>query len=76
VVLISSDLEELVEGADRVVMLRAGAVVGELVGDEISEEGILAALAAHEDATTGQPTGAGAAASDGPESARNQEMTR
>jgi galactofuranose transport system ATP-binding protein len=46
VVLISSDLEELVEGADRVVVLRAGAVVAELAGDEVSEHGIMAALAA------------------------------
>ena len=35
VVLISSELEELVEGADRVVVLRDGAVVGELAGDEV-----------------------------------------
>jgi len=46
VVLISSDLEELVEGADRVVVLRAGAVVGELVGDDVSEHAIMAAIAA------------------------------
>jgi galactofuranose transport system ATP-binding protein len=45
VVLISSDLEELVEGADRVVVLRAGAVVGELAGDDVSEHGIMAMLA-------------------------------
>ncbi|MEH1096475.1 sugar ABC transporter ATP-binding protein [Micromonospora sp. CPCC 205739] len=50
VVLISSDLEELVEGADRVVVLRAGAVVGELAGDEVSEPAILATLAAPEEA--------------------------
>jgi ribose transport system ATP-binding protein len=48
VVLISSDLEELVEGADRVVVLRAGAVIGELAGEVVSEGGIMAALAAHE----------------------------
>ena len=46
VVLISSDLEELVEGADRVVVLRAGAVVGELAGDDVSEHAIMAAIAA------------------------------
>ena len=45
VVLISSDLEELVEGADRVVVLRAGAVVGELAGDDVSEHAIMAAIA-------------------------------
>jgi monosaccharide-transporting ATPase len=48
VVLISSDLEELVEGADRVVVLHAGAVVGELTGDEVSEHTIMATLAADE----------------------------
>ncbi|WP_410812687.1 sugar ABC transporter ATP-binding protein [Micromonospora sp. 067-2] len=46
VVLISSDLEELVEGADRVVVLRAGAVAGELTGDDVSEHAIMARLAA------------------------------
>jgi ribose transport system ATP-binding protein len=45
VVLISSDLEELVEGADRVVVLRAGTVVGELTGDDVSEQSIMKALA-------------------------------
>ena len=45
VVLISSDLEELVEGADRVVVLRAGAVVGELAGDDVSEHAIMATIA-------------------------------
>jgi monosaccharide-transporting ATPase len=45
VVLISSDLEELVEGANRVVVLRAGSVVAELTGDDVSEHGIMAALA-------------------------------
>ena len=45
VVLISSDLEELVEGADRVVVLRAGAVVGELEGDRVSESDIMTMLA-------------------------------
>ena len=46
-VLISSDLEELVEGADRVVVLRDGAVVGELTGDEVDRPTrIMAALAA------------------------------
>ena len=45
VVLISSDLEELVEGADRVVLLKAGAVVGELAGDEVSEQDIMGMLA-------------------------------
>ncbi|WP_051939879.1 sugar ABC transporter ATP-binding protein [Phaeacidiphilus oryzae] len=45
VLLISSDLEELIEGADRVVVLKDGRVVGGLDGDQVSEEGLLAALA-------------------------------
>jgi ribose transport system ATP-binding protein len=45
VVLISSDLEELVEGADRIVVLRGGAVVDELTGDDVSESHLMAAVA-------------------------------
>lgn len=45
VLLISSDLEELVEGADRVVVLKDGAVVGELTGDGVTERGLMAAIA-------------------------------
>jgi ribose transport system ATP-binding protein len=45
VLLISSDLEELVEGADRIVVLRAGAVAGELTGDDVSESALLSVLA-------------------------------
>ncbi|NUP66454.1 MAG: sugar ABC transporter ATP-binding protein [Nonomuraea sp.] len=45
VLLISSDLEELVEGADRILVLREGAVAGELSGDEVTEEKIMATIA-------------------------------
>ncbi|SEL83516.1 sugar ABC transporter ATP-binding protein [Nonomuraea pusilla] len=45
VLLISSDLEELVEGADRILVLRDGAVAGELSGDEVTEEKIMATIA-------------------------------
>src|SRR5688572_1282219 len=45
VVMISSELEEVVEGSDRVVVLKNGAVVGMLSGEEISEESLMAALA-------------------------------
>lgn len=41
VILISSEAEELVMLSDRVAVLRHGAVVGELVGDEISERRII-----------------------------------
>jgi ribose transport system ATP-binding protein len=53
VLLISSDLEELVDGADRVVVLRDGAVVGELSGDEVDTDHVLAAIAA--DAAESEP---------------------
>lgn len=51
VLLISSELEELVDGADRVVVLRDGRSVRELVGDEITGDRILGAYAAE-----GEPT--------------------
>jgi monosaccharide-transporting ATPase len=51
VVLISSELEEIVEGSDRVLVLRDGAVVGVLTGDEISENGIMTTIAAASDET-------------------------
>jgi monosaccharide-transporting ATPase len=46
VVLVSSDLEELVEGATRVLVLRDGAVVGSLSGDAVSEHRIMTTIAA------------------------------
>jgi galactofuranose transport system ATP-binding protein len=46
VLLISSDLEELIEGSDRVVILKDGHVVGHLADEEVTEEGLLDALAA------------------------------
>jgi galactofuranose transport system ATP-binding protein len=45
VVLISSELEEVVEGSDRIVVLRDGTVVGTLAGDEISEDGVMTLIA-------------------------------
>ena len=57
VVLISSELEELVEGATRVFVLRDGAVVGSLTGDAISEHRIMTtiAAAAREDGSSAGP---------------------
>ncbi len=49
VVLVSSDAEELVEGSDRVVVLRDGAVVGELRGDDVTTEALLETIAAAAD---------------------------
>jgi galactofuranose transport system ATP-binding protein len=46
VVLVSSDAEELIEGADRVVVLRDGVVVGVLTGAEVTTEDLLATIAA------------------------------
>ena len=45
ILLISSDLDELVSGCDRVVVLRDGAVAAELTGPEVTEEGIITAMA-------------------------------
>jgi ribose transport system ATP-binding protein len=45
VLLISSDLEELVEGSDRVVVLKDGAVVGELSGGDLTEERVMTTIA-------------------------------
>lgn len=44
VVMISSETEELVEGADRVVVLRDGIVDAELTGVALSNQGLLQAL--------------------------------
>jgi ribose transport system ATP-binding protein len=49
VLLISSELEELIDGSDRVVVLRDGSVVGELTGDRITEANVLTAIAAEGD---------------------------
>ncbi|GGN46344.1 ribose transport system ATP-binding protein [Actinoplanes campanulatus] len=45
VVLVSSDAEELVEGSGRVVVLRDGAVVGVLTGEDVTTESLLATIA-------------------------------
>ena len=45
VLFISSELEEVVSGCDRVVTLRDGATVAELRGDEISEAALMTAMA-------------------------------
>ncbi len=45
VVLISSELEEVVEGSDSVVVLRDGAQLGTLVGADISEDRIMDLIA-------------------------------
>jgi ribose transport system ATP-binding protein len=52
--MISSELEEVVEGADRVFVLREGRTVAELDGDEISEDRVLNAMAHGETSQTEQ----------------------
>jgi len=46
VVLISSEVEELIEGSDRVVVLKDGHVIGELTDDDVTEDALMHALAA------------------------------
>ncbi|WP_371095271.1 sugar ABC transporter ATP-binding protein [Streptomyces sanglieri] len=62
VLLISSDIEELIEGADRIVVLRGGSVAGELEGDAVTGSRLLEVLADHSPA----PTGKAPAAQDDP----------
>ncbi|MBV9845845.1 MAG: sugar ABC transporter ATP-binding protein, partial [Kutzneria sp.] len=45
IVMVSSDLEELVEGATKVVVLRDGTSVAELTGDQVSVDGVMAVIA-------------------------------
>ena len=45
VLMISSELEELVEGSSRVVVMRDGELVAELSGKEISQDSIINAMA-------------------------------
>ena len=64
VVLISSELEELLESSDRVVVLREGAVAGLLTGDEVTENDLMAMLAddSADTEVSDRPVGAGAGA--------------
>jgi ribose transport system ATP-binding protein len=57
VLFISSEMEELVEGCDRVVVLREGAVVGELTGEGVTEPALVGMLA-HGDAVEPADDGA------------------
>ncbi|WRZ88489.1 sugar ABC transporter ATP-binding protein [Streptomyces sp. NBC_01007] len=45
VLLISSDPEELIEGSDRVIVLKDGAVVEELTGEAVTEDRLMRAIA-------------------------------
>ncbi|MFG2650287.1 sugar ABC transporter ATP-binding protein [Streptomyces sp. NPDC048436] len=50
VLLISSDMEELIEGSDRVIVLKDGKVIEELTGSSVTEAALMRAIA-----TTGDP---------------------
>jgi len=52
VILISSEFEELVEGANRIVVMHEGKAVSELTNPGITENALVKALAHHEDAAT------------------------
>jgi len=53
ILFISSELEEVVRDSQRVVVLRDRAKVGELVGEQISEQAIMHMIARHDDADEG-----------------------
>ncbi|MGW6060555.1 sugar ABC transporter ATP-binding protein [Streptomyces sp. NPDC055189] len=45
VLLISSDMEELIEGSDRVIVLKDGTVIEELTGSKVTEDALMRAIA-------------------------------
>lgn len=57
VVMISSELEEIVEGSDRVVVLRNGTVAGTLSGDDINEDNLMEMLAEGKSLENGEAAG-------------------
>jgi ribose transport system ATP-binding protein len=52
IVLVSSEVEEVVEGSGRVVVLKDGSIATELTGVHVDEASLLAALAGDIDQTT------------------------
>ncbi|MDX6301975.1 MAG: galactofuranose transport system ATP-binding protein [Nocardioidaceae bacterium] len=58
VLLISSELEEIIADSNRVVTLRDGRSVAELSGDEITEDAVMQAIATGTGADAGADTGA------------------
>ena len=55
VLMISSELEEITEGADRVVVLREGRTVAEFDHAEVSQDTVMHAMAHGEDETNRRP---------------------
>jgi ribose transport system ATP-binding protein len=45
IMLVSSEVEEVVEGSGRIIVLRDGSIEAELAGGQVDEEHLLAALA-------------------------------
>src|SRR5215212_5361612 len=59
IILISSELEEMTEGSDRVVALREGAVVGLLSEEDITEGNLMELLAHGDDSSDGSSENGG-----------------
>jgi monosaccharide-transporting ATPase len=66
VLMISSEIEEIVEGSDRVFVLREGRTVAELEKEAITEEAIMAAMAETTEPATHPDGGGGHLTGDGP----------
>jgi ribose transport system ATP-binding protein len=58
VVMISSELEEILEGADRVAVMRDGETVATLDHAEVTQDGLLAVMAHGHDHDSAHPAGA------------------
>jgi len=61
VLLISSELPEVIAMSDRIIVMRAGAIAGTLKPDEFSEETILRLAVLGEESESGAVTGDGPA---------------
>jgi ribose transport system ATP-binding protein len=57
VVMIDSEPEEIIEGSDRVVVLRDGTVAGTLSGDELNEQNLVRTIAGSEGSHLGNDGG-------------------
>ncbi len=55
ILLVSSEMQELRGLADRILVMSAGRITGELAGAAASEEAILELAMRHEDASAGSP---------------------
>ena len=74
VLLISSELDELIEGSDRVVVLHTGSVAARLDGDQVTAPNLMRALAGEDVGTdSGVDTDAGTDADSASDPATNTE---